>query len=96
MHVVQQKTKWLDSPMDLTYPTGKDYINFLVPAAERRTVRHVERFGQAFFNVLHLGTPAIANAIRSTPYDPFFNNYVTEETKQRVIELYDQMINEAA
>lgn len=82
--------------MDFDYPTGQDYLNFLLPAAGRRKVRHFERYGQAFFNVLHLGYPSIANAIRSTPYDPFFSETVREETMQRVVELYDQMVAEAS
>lgn len=82
--------------MDFDYATGQDYINFLLPAAGRRKIRHAERYGQAFFNVLHLGYPSIANAIRSTPYDPFFSEEVTEATMKRVAELYDQMIAEAA
>lgn len=82
--------------MDFDYTTGQDYINFLLPAAERRKLRHDERLGQAFFNIIHIGYPQIANAIRSTPYDPFFREYVSMETMQRVIELYDQMVKEAA
>lgn len=82
--------------MDFDYPTGQDYLNFLLPAAERRKVRHSERSGQAFFNVLRLGYPSIANAIRSTPHDPFFSETVREETMQRVVELYDQMVAEAS
>ncbi|NCW78538.1 MAG: hypothetical protein EBV64_11400 [Oxalobacteraceae bacterium] len=82
--------------MEFNYASGNDYLLFLVTAAERRKIRHMERYGQAFFNVLHLEYPAIANAIRSTPYDPFFKEDVSPETMQRVLALYEEMARDAS
>lgn len=82
--------------MEFSYASGNDYLLFLVEAAQRRQIRHGERYGQAFFNVLHLGYPAIADAIRSTPYDPFFKQDVSPDTMRRVLELYEEMARDAS
>lgn len=82
--------------VEFNYASGNDYLLFLTEAAQRRQIRHGERYGQAFFNVLYLGYPAIANAIRSTPNDPFFKEDVSLETMQRVLALYEEMARDAA
>lgn len=43
-----------------------------------------QRFGQLFFNVLHEVRPDIANKIRATDLDPFFDDEVQLETLQEV------------
>lgn len=33
-----------------------------------------QRLGQAFFNALYEIRPELADSIRATPFDPFYNN----------------------
>jgi hypothetical protein len=76
------------------YSTGREYVEFVLSAARRRQERHDERLGQAFFNVIHLGYPGIANSIRSTPFDPFFRDEVKQETLDKVASLFDEVAGE--
>ncbi len=43
------------------------------------------RLGQAFFNELYIKYPAIANKIRATEYDPFYNNKVLDKCKNYLL-----------
>lgn len=52
-----------------------------------REVRGEQRYGQAFFNYLEAVYPEVADAIRGTPCDPFYRNYVDMATWSKVYEL---------
>lgn len=46
----------------------------LYRAVDRRCATTTERYGQACFNALHNIDPALADRIRDTDADPFYDN----------------------
>lgn len=47
---------------------------YLERVARRKVAHKVERMGQAYFNQLHEDMPEIANQIRGTEVDPFYDD----------------------
>ena len=68
----------------------REHLIFLQHELEQTLIIRTEfRRGQAFFNLLHFYEPDIADEIRGTKLDPFYDdsrleklyNYITEEDK---------------
>jgi hypothetical protein len=70
---------------------GVDKVETILGGSGFRAEKMSERIGQAFFNILHINYPEIANSIRGTEYDPFHFDSVSKATRDKVAEL----INEA-
>lgn len=81
--------------MEPRFATGKEYIAFLLPAAGYRSQRQMERLGQAFFNILYLEHPDIADAIRGTALDPFHYDEVNDLVIAEVASLYNERLAKA-
>lgn len=47
-----------------------------------------QRYGQHYFNTLYAVRPDVADKIRATPLDPFFDDDVSVETENAVIEYW--------
>jgi len=45
-----------------------------------RKIDSTMRLGQVCFNLLTVFNPKIANEIRATPLDPFYKDYVSQDT----------------
>ena len=53
----------------------KEEISDVVELANDMQLKHEDyRWGQAFFNALYMLFPDVANSIRATDKDPFYNN----------------------
>lgn len=50
------------------------YEEYLSRALSRRALNPTERLGQAYFNVLDDVRPDLADQIRATQLDPFYND----------------------
>jgi hypothetical protein len=78
--------------MEPRFSTGEEYLAFLLPAAGYRAQRQMERLGQAFFNIMHLEHPDIANAIRGTKLDPFHYDEINDLVCSEVVRLYNEKL----
>lgn len=47
---------------------------------EWQKVDSTYRYGQCMFNMLHALRPDLAEKIRTTPLDPFYKEYVSQDT----------------
>lgn len=54
----------------------KTFIDFMAFAARTFTPNRNIRYGQHWFNVLHLFRPDIANELQKTHFNPFYQNYL--------------------
>lgn len=58
----------------------KDEINDVVEFANTMRLKHEDyRWGQAFFNALYMLHPDVADKIRATDKDPFYNDKKVDE-----------------
>lgn len=62
----------------------EDFITRVNRLWENEIIQISQRFGQLFFNVLHDVRPDIADKIRATDLDPFFDDEVQLETLEEV------------
>ena len=61
---------------------NKDEINAIVELAKEMQIKHGDyRKGQAFFNALYMLHPDVADKIRATDKDPFYNDKIVECVK---------------
>lgn len=78
--------------MNPRHKNGEEYVQFLLFAAGYRSKKWDERVGQAFFNILNMEFPEIANKIRSSHLDPFFHDSVADDVVAEVVRLYNEML----
>lgn len=69
---------------------GAERVQAILSGASQRAEKLSERVGQAFFNILHVNHPDVADSIRATEYDPFHSESVSEATQDRVAELLNE------
>lgn len=50
------------------------YLQYLTYVQRYQAMHPEQRRGQAHFNVLYIGHPSIANEIRGTEVDPFYDD----------------------
>lgn len=50
------------------------YQEYLIAVLAGQQQHHEWRQGQAYFNVLHVHRPDLADWVRGTHFDPFYNN----------------------
>ncbi len=67
----------------------KTFIDFMAFAARTFTDNRNIRYGQHWFNVLYLYRPDIANALRKTDFDPFYENFLPPQSVQFVGRRWD-------
>jgi len=70
---------------------GADKVKIILDGSSLRAEKLSERVGQAFFNILYVNYPEVADSIRGSEYDPFHLDSVSDATQDKVAEL----INEA-
>lgn len=70
---------------------GASKVQIILDGSAVRAEKLSERIGQAFFNILHVNYPEVADSIKGSEHDPFYLDLVSEATQDRVAEL----INEA-
>ena len=70
---------------------GAGKVKIILVGSVVRAEKMSERIGQAFFNILYVNYPEVADSIRGSDYDPFYLDSVSKATQDRVAEL----INEA-
>lgn len=71
--------------------SGASKVQIILDGSSLRAEKLSERIGQAFFNILHVNYPEVADSIRGTDYDPFNMESVSQASQDRVAFL----INEA-
>lgn len=62
----------------------EDFIDRVNRLWEHPVIKISQRFGQLFFNVLNEVRPDIADKIRATDLDPFFDDEVKLETLEEI------------
>lgn len=51
-----------------------EFEEYLKRVARRKSSHKTERMGQAYFNQLHEDAPTLADEVRSSEVDPFYND----------------------